>query len=99
MSWVVSEDTGFIQHVGDDNTGDIVRVFTQNGTLLAEAASTPLVPLSKPDQRGGGVDPLLECYIGRGGRRVILLDQHGSRWLGRITGTRRDPRGTSLVHS
>ena len=96
MTWVISEDTlGFIQP-GEQSGNDIARVFTQSGALLAEAASAPLVPravLSKPDQRGGSVDRLLQYYIGRGGRRVILLDRHGSRWLGRITGTRWHPKG------
>lgn len=91
MTWVISEDKlGFIKP-GNDSTNDIVRVFTQNGALLAQAA--PATPeqhreLSRPGFRGDDVDRLLGYYIGRGGRRVVLLDGHGSRWLGRITGTR-----------
>ncbi len=96
MTWVISEDAlGFIQP-GGDSTNDIARVFTQNGTLLAETAPTPPEPhavLSTRGLRGGTADRLLRYYFGLGGRRVVLLDWHGSRWLGRITGTRWHPKG------
>lgn len=96
MTWVISEDgAGFIQP-GGDSTNDITRVFTQDGALLAEAAPTtpgPHAVLSRAGLRGGGVDRLLRYYFGRGGRRVVLLDGHDSRWLGRIAGTRWHPKG------
>ena len=96
MTWVLSEDgAGFIQPDGDP-TNDITRVFTQDGALLAEAAPPapePHAVWSGPGLRGGGVDRLLRYYFGRGGRRIVLLDGHGSRWLGRITGTRWHPKG------
>ena len=96
MTWVISEDgSGFIQP-GGDSTNEITRVFTQDGALLAEAAPPapePHAVLSGPVLRGGGVDRLLRYYFGRGGRRIVLLDGHGSRWLGRITGTRWHPKG------
>ncbi len=93
MTWVISEDKlGFIRPSGD-STGDIASVFAEDGALLAEAAPARPKLQAVPLERVGRVQRLLRYYFGRGGRRVVLLDGHGWRWLGRITGTRWHPNG------
>lgn len=88
--WRITEGRGGVIQQRDESASRIARVFSQDGALLAEAEAHGQDPRLADAERGQGVGVvgrLLRYYFGHGGRRVVLQDQHGSRWHGRISGT------------
>jgi len=83
-TWVFIEDRlGFIQP-----GSAITHLLADDGALLAETAPTTFGPEAALPSFTPGAGRLLRYYFGRGGRRVVVLDDEGLRWPASIIRTR-----------